>query len=111
MEGGLESGMQLRAEKAEKLFLSSSIICKAVPGACESAGEVVQPCEQGSYCPRAFSLPWSVSPFPLSHRGPAQHHCWVLLPSLSLLRWSVLPTQSCSWYSQQEKLPPLTTPL
>lgn len=57
MEHGLESGMQLRAEEAEKLFLSSSIMYQGVPGACESAGEAVQPCEQGSCCPGAFSVP------------------------------------------------------
>lgn len=46
LEGSLESGVHLRAEKGEKLFPSSSIIYESVPGACESAGEVVQPCEQ-----------------------------------------------------------------
>lgn len=44
----------------------------------------------------------------VSHRG--QHSITAGFAALCVPA-VLCPTQSCSWYSQQEKLPPLSTPL
>lgn len=99
MKGGLESGLQIRAEKGEKLFLSSSIIFKGVQELVNQQGRLYSPVSSD---PAVLELlcPLMCQSFPPLTEGPAQHHCWFLLP-----------TQSWLWYFQQEKLFPLTRPL
>lgn len=56
------AGVQLRAENGEKLLLSPCVL----PGPSEPAREAVQPWDQRSCGPRAFSPPWCVSSCPLT---------------------------------------------